>query len=148
MAACHRLFPQVDAQVCEAAHLPVAPTATHLLSFSVFHYFPSLEYATAVIGLMRAKSEVSVSILDVPDLALRAESQAFRRGQLSEGEYDARYAGLEHLYYDREWLSDQFPADEWAVRVEGQRIDGYLNTPFRFNLFARRHIAVSPERHA
>lgn len=136
--ACHLLFPSADANVCEAVDLPLSPTASHLLSLSVFHYFPDLQYAATVVGLMCAKARTSVSILDVPDLALRAESQAFRRGQLSEGEYDARYAGLEHLYYDRAWLAERFPSDEWAVRVEDQQIEGYLNTPFRYNVFARR----------
>ena len=138
VAACHRLFPQVDSEVREAVDLPLEPSVTHVVSFGVFHYFPDLGYASTVVGRMCAKSQVSVSILDVPDLALRSDAEDFRRGQLSEGEYDARYAGLGHLYYDGGWLAGQFPADEWSVSVERQRMEGYLNTPFRYNVFAHR----------
>ncbi|CAB4945906.1 MAG: hypothetical protein F2842_05790 [Actinobacteria bacterium] len=141
--ACHRYFPQITTEVREAIDIDPSPVAHHLLAFSVFHYFPDLEYAATVVGLMGAKASTSVSILDVPDLALRPESEAMRRGQLSEGEYDAHYAGLEHLYYERAWLAEQFPADEWAVSVEDQSVAGYLNTPFRFNVFARRQAAVT-----
>jgi len=141
--ACHRYFPQITAEVRGAIDIDPSPVATHVLSCGVFHYFPDLEYAATVVRLMAAKASTSVSILDVPDLALRNESEDMRRGQLSEGEYDARYAGLEHLYYERAWLAGQFPTDEWAVSIEDQSVAGYLNTPFRFNVFARRQAAVT-----
>jgi trans-aconitate methyltransferase len=128
--------------VSDAAALHVKPQVDAAISFSVFQYFGSLAYAAQVLDRMVAKARRVVAVLDVPDLATREEDLAYRH-KLAGGEtaYAARYAGLDHRYYDRTWLADEFRARGLVdVRVEDQAIDGYGNAPFRFNAwgFVRR----------
>jgi hypothetical protein len=79
-----------------------------------------------------------VAVLDVPDLARRDAALAFRRGSLGKAEYDAKYRGLDHLFYDRAWMHDTLRELGCAeVMIEDQQVDGYQNAQFRFNAFAR-----------
>lgn len=121
--------------VSAAAAFEVEPPFDAVISFGVFLYFSSLAYAAQVLDRMVAKARRVVAVLDVPDLTTREEDLAYRK-KLAGGEaaYAARYAGLDHTYYDRAWLADALRARGLVdVRVEGQVIDGYGNAPFRFN---------------
>ena len=74
-------------------------------------------------------------ISDLPDMAMKAESEAVRRGALGEAEYRRLYSGLEHQYFDKGRMLAT--AGELGVRAEilPQEIAGYGNTPYRFNLW-------------
>ena len=122
----------------DAAMLDPAESWDVVLACGVFLYFPDLEYARGVIARMAAKATRAVAILDVPDLARRDEALAFRRGSMGAVEYDARYRGLDHLFYDRAWLQRVLvDAGASDVRIEDQQVSGYQNARFRFNVFAR-----------
>lgn len=109
-----------------------------VLACGVFMHFPDLDYARGVLARMAAKATHAVAILDVPDLATKDEAIAFRRGSMGEAEYEAKYHGLEHLFYDRGWMLRQLAGiGAKAVQIEDQRVDGYQNARFRFNVFAR-----------
>ncbi len=121
--------------VSDAAAFQVEPRVDAVISFGVFLYFSSLDYAAQVLDRMVEKARRVVAVLDVPDLARREEDLAYRR-KLAGGEaaHAARYAGLDHVYYDRAWLADALRARGLVdVSVEDQAIDGYGNAPFRFN---------------
>jgi SAM-dependent methyltransferase len=123
---------------CDAASFEIEPEVDAVVSFGVFCYFGSLGYAAQVLDRMVAKARRSVAVLDVPDLARRDEDLAYRQKRAGgEAAYAARYAGLEHAYYDREWLADALRARGLVdVCVEGPVIPGYGNAPFRFNAWA------------
>lgn len=122
-----------------AAPAHALPEGGHdfVVSNGVFLYFPDLDYAAQVLAAMAARARTGLAVLEVPDKATEAQSLAARRGKLGAQEYAARYAGLDHLYFDRGWFAQALPG--WDVTVESQAIEGYMHSPFRFNVFARRH---------
>jgi trans-aconitate methyltransferase len=123
----------------DAASIDVADRWDVVLACGVFMYFADHHYASRVIAAMMRKATRAVAILDVPDLATRDEAIAFRRGSLGEAEYEAKYRGLDHLFYDRSWMRDQLIANGAAdVVIEDQQVAGYQNARFRFNARAVR----------
>lgn len=108
-----------------------------VLACGVFMYFPDPGYARGVIARMAAKATRSIALLDVPDVARQAEAMAFRRGAMGEAEYEAKYRGLDHLFYDRSWMTRVLVEVGAAdVRIEDQQVSGYQNARFRFNAYA------------
>jgi SAM-dependent methyltransferase len=145
LVACAReVMPGGDFAVGDADTFVPAQPADAVVSCGVFMYFPSLGYAERVVARMAASARRAVAILDVPDDALREEALAERREALGGDEaYADRYAGLEHLYYDRRWLADVLGRHGLVdVRVTPQRVEGYANGRFRFNVWG----AVRPAR--
>nr|VFK21164.1 MAG: Methyltransferase domain-containing protein [Candidatus Kentron sp. LPFa]VFK34636.1 MAG: Methyltransferase domain-containing protein [Candidatus Kentron sp. LPFa] len=109
-----------------------------VVSCGVFLYFLDLRYAQRVIEQMVKKARKCVAILDVPDLSTKEAAMAYRRGTLGETEYEERYRGLDHLFYERKWIMRQFKALGCRnVYTIDQKIEGYPNAQFRFNAFAK-----------
>lgn len=125
--------------IADASGIEPEPAFDAVAACGVFLYFPTLTYAAAVVTRMSAKARRALAILDVPDLASRQAAMAVRRGTLGAAAYDAKYRGLDHLYFERQWFIDGLTRLGWAhVDVEDQAIDGYANSAFRFNVFATR----------
>jgi hypothetical protein len=123
--------------VAEATELPTEPPADVVVGCEAFPYFPSLDHAERVIRRMAAKAGGAVAVIGAPDLAKKQAALALRQ-ELAGGAdaYAARYRGLEHLYYDRGWLAEQFAGCGLQdVQVEDQGIEGCGNGPYRFNCF-------------
>jgi hypothetical protein len=121
--------------VADAAEVSPQPQADAVISFGVFLYFRSLPYAESVLDRMVAKARRVVAVFDVPDLATRT-LDIERRQQLAGGAaaYEARYADLDHRYYDREWMDRALRARGLTdIHIEDQTISDYGNAPFRFN---------------
>jgi trans-aconitate methyltransferase len=121
----------------DAADLDPRVRCDFVLASGSFHYFPSLEYARAVLDRMLRKARRGVMVLDVPDLARRAEAIDLRRRMAGEEVYARKYDQLEHLYFDQSWFRATL-ADLGAPRVEiaDQQIEGYANAAHRYNVFA------------
>ena len=85
-------LPEVEFAVCEATELPFRVDA--LLCHSVFQYFPDHAYARRVLAAFRRASSASL-ILDIPDLATRAESEETRARLGSRP--------TSHTYYPRQF---------------------------------------------
>lgn len=131
-----RAMPHGCFKVSEATSIDPAERHDVVVSCGVFHYFPSLDYACAVIARMTAKARRAIAILDVPDLARREQALALRRGALGEAAYEQKYRGLDHLYYDRGWLEEVARGCGLArTRIEDQAIPGYESGAHRFNAF-------------
>jgi SAM-dependent methyltransferase len=131
-------MPEGEWTVAGAAALDPADRRDIVVACGVFMYFPDLDYARNVVARMVAKATRAVAILDVPDRGLREPALAFRRGTLGEAEYDAKYRGLDHLFFDRDWLrAVLIEHGARSVRIEDQRVDGYQNARFRFNAIAQ-----------
>jgi trans-aconitate methyltransferase len=130
-----RALPDGQFDVCDAALLSPEPTADFVISSGVFLYFASLAYARGVVDAMVRKATGAVAILDVPDLSHSAAAIAERHAALGGGAaYRERYAGLNHLYYDRDWMGDALrTAGLTAVTIADQDITGYPNGRHRFN---------------
>lgn len=117
----------------EAIELPVSPLFDIVLSNSVFFYFPNLEYAEKVILKMIEKANRVVAILEVPDAHLYEVSEKMRRGVIGEEEYRIKYAGLHHLYYEKDWFRSLGEKYGLKTSITNQSIDHYKNNDFRFN---------------
>ena len=89
----------------EASLLSSSPRFDMVLANHVFHYFPSLEYASIVLIQMLLKSNRAVALLGIPDSNTKDKSEAERRGLLSEGEYEKKYDGIGILYFHKDWIS-------------------------------------------
>jgi SAM-dependent methyltransferase len=123
--------------VCaDAAELDISEPYDFVVASAVFLYFPSLGYSRCVLERMVAKARHGVLISDVPDLAKRALAMELRKREMGENAYVRRYAGLEHLYFDKAWFTTTLAALGVArARIEDQCVEGYANSAYRFNVF-------------
>lgn len=129
-------LPRGQWTVGDAADLDPQPSYDFVVSSGVFLYFPSLDYARAVLERMVQKARTGLLILDVPDHACRDAALAERIRIGGDG-YNLRYDGLDHLYYERSWFQEALAS--LGIRrtvVRDQSIDGYINGHYRFNVFA------------
>lgn len=133
------VMPNAKLERAEASALAIDPKYDVVVSSGVFLYFPSLDYAADVLAKMWQKSRGAIAVLDVPDAAKRAEAIAMRRGYMDEATYEAKYRGLEHLYFPREWFADKLrELGARDVQIVDQAIAGYANGAHRYNVIARR----------
>lgn len=77
-----------------------------VISIGVFMYFRDLEYTYGVLRKMvdALKPGGSGLIMSIPDLAYRKQREELRRGRMPLEEYKIKYAGLDHLYFDKAWF--------------------------------------------
>jgi trans-aconitate methyltransferase len=145
LISCAReLMPRGDWTVGDALDVETAICYDFVVSCGVFLYFDSLDYAAAVLRKMAQKARKGVLILDIPDSAKHDQALAFRRGSLGIEEYRERYEGLDHLYYGKGWFEVVLRGlGLWRISIEDQRVDGYGNSAFRFNVIAQKY---SPDR--
>lgn len=123
----------------DAANLPTEPRFDFVVSSGVFLYFPSLEYADAVLTRMWHKATRGIAVLDTPDAAQRDAAIAMRRGYLDEAAYEAKYRGLDHLYIARDWFATRLRTlGARAVTIVDQSMPNYANGKHRFNVIALR----------
>lgn len=132
-------MPGARFDVSDALSFDVSARYDVVLSCGVYLYFESLEYAREVTRRMASIATRGVAVLDVGDRAREAAALAYRRAALGPEEYAKRYAGLEHLYLEREWLGTVLEACGLVhVCTEDQTIPGYANGDFRFNAYGFR----------
>lgn len=137
IATAARAMPDSHWQVGEA-NQPLGTAAYDVVvAQSVFHYFPSEEYARQVLHNMTQGARRAVAILDVPDTHLAEQAEVYRQAALGQKEYQQRYADLHHLTLTPVWFETNAPP-HWEVTIAPQDIAEFGNTPFRFNVILRR----------
>lgn len=129
-----RAMPGMQFSVAEARLLDEDERYDFVVAHSTFQYFPDLDYAATVLRRMMNKSRKAVAALDVSDAARREDMEALRRGSLPNGEYEERYRGLDHLYYDRGWFEELAHAEGLRAEVFEQDIPTYGTRGLRFNV--------------
>jgi SAM-dependent methyltransferase len=139
VTAASKAVPDGQFDCCEARNVPPLPRYDFVVANSVFFYFKDLEYAEAVIRTMVDKARRGVAILDNPDLAHKEVTLALRyRIAGGKAEYEKRYDGLDHLYFDRDWFARVLrETGATSVIIRDQEIRGYGNAVGRFNVFAQ-----------
>lgn len=133
--AAKEAMPAGHFEVGEAADLRVDPRVDACVAVGVFLYFPSFDYARRVVSAMADKATRAVAVLDLPDLAKREASEAFR-AEMAGGvdAYRARYAGLEHRYYEKGFMVEALESCGLVdVACADQDLEGYPNGRYRFN---------------
>jgi SAM-dependent methyltransferase len=128
-------------EVAEGRDVDPRETYDIVLSQGAFLYFPDLGYAEEVLSRMVDKALRGVAVLDVSDAAHQEEALALRRASYAPGEYDQRYAGLEHLYFERSWFEGFAGRRGLSCRVEPQFLPGYLSARYRFNVYLSKERA-------
>ena len=129
-----RAMPGMQFSVAEASLLDEDERYDFVVAHSTFQYFPTLDYAGTVLRRMMNKARKAVAVLDVSDAARRDDLESLRRGSLPDGEYEQRYSGLDHLYYDRSWFEEFARAAGARVEVFEQAIPTYETRGLRFNV--------------
>lgn len=137
IAIARSVMPGGQFGVADAADLDARPPFDVVLSCGMFPYLSGPRHALDVVERMVAKATTAVAVLDVPDATLRREALAYRHQRAGgESAYATSYDGLEHCYYQREWLEQALARNGLIdVQAEDQNIDGYGNSPFRFNVW-------------
>ncbi|PAF41427.1 hypothetical protein [Helicobacter sp. 11S02596-1] len=106
------------------------------LSFSVFHYFPSLKYVKSVVLKMLKSSKKIVLLMDLLDVARKEEDL---QAKAALGIKDLYTGALQHLYIPKEFLEtliDEYNrTNTQSVKFElwQQDIAGYQNSKYRYN---------------
>ena len=134
------LFIGLKVNVAEAIALPYPAGAFDtVLVHSVFHYFPSHEYARFVLGelcrVCRPGGRVWIS--DIPDVAKREASRQFREKEaaLDRPRWHSSVTGsLEHRYYDHTFFSTFCEDAGCGCEVTARDVPEYMNASFRFNV--------------
>jgi len=129
-------IPAGDFTVGEAVETKPEPVVDWVIAHSVFHYL-DLAYAERVLAIMTQKAAKGVAVLEIPDRASRAESERMRRGQLSPGQYDEKYACLEHTYFDRDWFKQEAAKHGTTCEIIPSFIPNSAQSRFRYNVIIR-----------
>ena len=122
----------------EATSLDTAEKWDHLVSFGLFIYFPSIEYAEDVILKMLEKANHTVSIYELPNLDLKEECEQMRREDNSN--YDNDYKDLPHLYYSKQWFIQFALKHDLHLMIFDQLIPKYTNGKYRFCVVLRKNM--------
>ena len=133
ISMCKILF-NGDFETGEAKQLDYMTSYDNVLSFSVFQYFPDLDYASEVLNRMMTKAKERVLILDIPDIELKERAEAERRAL--DPDYDIRYKDLKHLYYDKEWFYDMCLDydNNQSFEIFYHTLPGYPNSQYRYSV--------------
>jgi predicted TPR repeat methyltransferase len=137
-AIAREVMPGAHILVDEAIGMPTDRRFDFVTSHSVFYYFEDLDYAAAVLRRMNLVAVKGIGIFDVPDAAKKDEAMRYRKEKIGEEEYERRYKGLAHLYYEKSWFERTLASEDLDIAIEDTMIPGYDNSPFRFNVFLRR----------
>jgi len=139
LAGAREAMPAGSWQIGDAASLATGRAWDAVVSSGVFLYLDSFDHASTVLGRMAACAGSSLAVLDVADRDRAAAARAAREQIFGAEEYARRYAGLEHLAFDRQWFENRLDAQGFdSVEITDQFLAGYGNAPYRFNVLARR----------
>ena len=134
-----KTIPDMNFCCCEAIKLNVSKKFDVAISNSVFQYFESYEYAKTVINKMLSKVKKKIAILNINDINKKDDAEKLRKVALSEEEYEDKYSGLNHLFYDKSFFIDTAKGLNCSTEVFPQNIEQYGNNPFRFNVIITKY---------
>ena len=125
-------------QAIEAAAISVLPQVDVIIANHVIHYFPDLEYSKNVFDLMLNKARKNLSISGIPDALNKEESEVFRKGMLSQDEYEKKYDGLPILYYESNWFEMLAKKHGFNCYFYDHEMPGFAQNKFRFDCIMQR----------
>lgn len=122
----------------EAINLNTSEKFDIVISHGVFHYFKNLDYAKDVIKKMVLKADKKVAIFDINDKEKEKIYHQTRMQKLSKEEYEKKYAGLEHLFYEKSWFEDIAKELGLKIKIWDQNFTQYSNSQLRFNVIMEK----------
>lgn len=109
-----------------------------VISHSVFHYFPTVDYARAVVKEMAKSLRAGgkIALLDLNDATFENDYQSERmKGFRSVEEYEEKYRHHKHLFLRKEEVADWLDQDGITdVQFLPHPVEQYGNARFRFNV--------------
>jgi len=144
LARARRMKPALQLQSAEANHLPyAAANFDAVLVYSVFHYFPSDEYAgQALRELLRVcRPGGRIWIADVPDKANRDRALAHRSRMMQQERPKWHWPDvgpLKHRFYDQEFFITFAQEHDCDSQIVPQTVPGYVQGQYRFNVLLQK----------
>lgn len=117
----------------EATDTPTDVKYDAVLSYGVFMYFSSYEYAEKVLELMYTKSIYSIGLIDILDLS-KKDAFVEYRSRLVEN-YAEKYKGLDKLFFSKEFFLKFADKHGLNIRFSYLPMPNYWNNDFVFNVF-------------
>lgn len=133
-----KALPKMNFECLEAINIAHIPKYDHCISHGVFHYFDKL-YAEKVLELMIEKAHKSVAIIEVPDERKKNQSEEIRRQSLSLEEYEEKYKGLKHEYYNPRWFLDISKKLNLSCKIIENQTPNYIQKDFRYGVILKKN---------
>ncbi len=124
------IIPNGDFEVNEAVQMDTTKKYDAVVSNGLFLYFPSLEYAHSVLKKMYDKANDTIAILELTNNRFREATENERKARISD--YDEKYKGLGHIYFDKKWFLDFAEEHDCRIELFDQQLE-YENSRYRFN---------------
>ena len=137
ITAAIQAMPDGDFIADDAKSVETTVAYDFVISNSVFQYFSEAD-AAIVLAAMIKKSKQAVAILDIPNLATKQASENLRRGLLSQDDYDKKYAGLAHTYYNQDWFKQQAQRHGCSCEIFDGCVPNYAQNEFRFSVLIKK----------
>jgi ubiquinone/menaquinone biosynthesis C-methylase UbiE len=113
-----------------------------IFAHSVFQYFPNMNYAISTISksFNQLKSGGSIALLDLNDISYMDEYHKDRSMLYKDKtEYDKAYIGLDHLFFNKEELSNILKNIGFSnIFIYDADSEKCLNSKYRFNVIAKK----------
>ncbi|WP_294954174.1 class I SAM-dependent methyltransferase [Sulfurovum sp.] len=132
------LMPNCNFQTAEAIELNAEQNHDVVLSHGVFLYFENLNYAREVIIKMIQKATSTIAILDINDADKEHEYHQLRMKTMTKEEYEKKYSGLSHHFYNKSFFEDIAKEYKLDIEVWDQTFKKYNNSQFRFNVIMKK----------
>lgn len=137
IAEVKKRVPKANFYVAEACDLPFQkPLFNKILAWSVFEYFPSLNYAEKVLSeiLRCLKRPGIIFIGDIPDLTKYKEAEELEKNNPHRKEDFKEVFDLKHLYYPHSFFINFAKGHGLKYFFPKLIVPGYANSRVRFNL--------------
>lgn len=132
------IMPEMDFKTLSMENMETQAQYDIVVSNSVFQYFPTLAYAEDIVEKMLNKARRKIAILDVNELRYKKRAEAIRRGSLPKDEYERKYCGLHHRFFERSFFVKLAKRHRCQIEIFDQHIKAYQNAQFRFNLIMEK----------
>jgi ubiquinone/menaquinone biosynthesis C-methylase UbiE len=131
-------------QVTEACYLPyVSNEFDAILVYSVFHYFPSNDYANRTLReLLRVcRKNGRIWIGDIPDKSKQQQALLHREQLMKQSQPKWRWPNigpLEHRFYDPKFFIEFCKRAGCKCQFVQQTVEGYVQGNYRYNAFIEK----------
>ena len=139
-----RINEKFKIQVSEASNLPyVSNEFDAILVYSVFHYFPSNDYAIATLREIFRVSRKNGRfwIGDVPDKSKQRQALLHREQLMKKSAPKwswPKVGPLEQRFYDKIFFTEFCESVDCIYRFVQQRVKGYVQGKYRYNVFIEK----------
>jgi len=139
-----RINTKLMIQVAEASYLPYASNEFDaILVYSVFHYFPSNDYANRALSeLIRVcRKNGRIWLGDIPDRSKQQQALMHREQLMKQSQpiwLWPNIGPLEHRFYDHEFFIHYCEGAGCHYRFVRQSVEAYVQGKYRYNVLIEK----------